>query len=368
MPGVNYKKIHKYLVGCCLKRIDDTFETDGDLVKAGRKDLIAIKNFYSNNRATNEARDLRYVPNLDGIKDEIMKDDNITIIEIDDYVYNINNNEDIVIDWLETMYDRNPLLPNKIIDELKDNSKNINRLIENNINIVTKTARINNKDILKNLITNKINMKQILLKICTILFSYKNAYEDDNINLLVDNSIKYIKDILRDIYKLNKVVNDDVIVDINRINSYILSRVICLPFSPESVENGILRAEVELPNGFVELNAKNNLKYLIDIFRISTFPTMEENIEFINKKREENKQKKLSILNDKTVDDNQLISNLKKAGIKNDLMDIDENKDIGGNINDMYDNEEKNENKLSAIDEDTDDESMMYDDMGFLYS
>jgi len=368
MPGVNYKKIHKYLVGCCLKRIDDTFETDGDLVKAGRKDLIAIKRFYSNNRATNVARDLRYVPNLDGIKDEIMKDDNINIIEIDDYIYNIKNDDDIVIDWLETMYDRNPLLPNKIIDELKDNSKNINRLIENNINILTKTARINNKEILNNLITNKINMKQILLKICTILFSYKNAYEDDNINLLVDNSIKYIKDILRDIYKLNKVVNDDVIVDINRINSYILSRVICLPFSPESVENGILRAEVELPNGFVELNAKNNLKYLIDIFRISTFPTMEENIEFINKKREENKQKKLSILNDKTVDDNQLISNLKKAGIKNDLMDIDENNDIGGNINDMYDNEEKNENKLSAIDEDTDDESMMYDDMGFLYS
>jgi hypothetical protein len=368
MPGVNYKKIHKYLVGCCLKRIDDTFETDADLVKAGRKDLIAIKKFYSNNRATNVARDLRYVPNLDGIKDEIMKDDNINIIEIDDYVYNINNNEDIVIDWLETMYDRNPLLPNKIIDELKDNSKNINRLIENNINIVTKTARINNKDILNNLITKKINMKQILLKICAFLFSYKNDYEDDNINLLVDNSIKYIKDILRDIYKLNKVVNDDVIVDINRINSYILSRVICLPFSPESVENGILRAEVELPNGFVELNAKNNLKYLIDIFKISTFPTMEENIDFINKKREENKQKKLSILNDKTVDDNQLISNLKKAGIKNDLMDIDENKDIGGNINDMYDNEEKNENKLSAIDEDTDDESMMYDDMGFLYS
>lgn len=368
MPGVNYKKIHKYLVGCCLKRIDDTFETDGDLVKAGRKDLIAIKKFYSNNRATNMARDLRYVPNLDGIKDEIMKDDNINIIKIDDYVYNINNNEDIVIDWLEKMYDRNPLLPNKIIDELKDNSKNINRLIENNINILTKTARINNKDVLKNLITNKINMKQILLKICTILFSYKNAYEDDNINLLVDNSIKYIKDILVDIYKLNKVINDDVIVDINRINSYILSRVICLPFSPESVENGILRAEVELPNGFVELNAKNNLKYLIDIFKISTFPTMEENIDFINKKREENKQKKLSILNDKTVDDNQLISNLKKAGIKNDLMDIDENKDIGGNINDIYDNEEKNENKLSAIDEDTDDESMMYEDMGFLYS
>ena len=37
MPGVNYKKIHKYLVGCCLKKIDDSFDNDADLVKAGRK-------------------------------------------------------------------------------------------------------------------------------------------------------------------------------------------------------------------------------------------------------------------------------------------------------------------------------------------
>ena len=88
------------------------------------------------------------------------------------------------------------------------------------------------------------------------------------------------------------------------------------------------------------------------------------------KKREENKQKKLSILNDKTVEENQLISNLKKAGIKNNLMDVEENKEDENmyDINNMYDNEEKNEKQLSAIDEDTDDESMMYEDMGFLYS
>ena len=97
---------------------------------------------------------------------------------------------------------------------------------------------------------------------------------------------------------------------------------------------------------------------------------MEDNIEFLNKKREENKQKKLSILNDKTVEENQLISNLKKAGIKNNLMNVEENKEEEDmyDINNMYDNEEKNEKQLSAIDEDTDDESMMYEDMGFLYS
>ena len=188
--------------------------------------------------------------------------------------------------------------------------------------------------------------------------------------MLVDKSIKYIKDIMKDIYKLNKVLNDDIVVDINRINLYILSRALCLPFSPESVENGKIRSEVDLPREFVELNAKNIMKYMLNIFDVSTFPTMEDNIEFLNKKREENKQKKLSILNDKTVEENQLISNLKKAGIRNNLMDVEENKDDENvyDINNMYEIEEKNENRLSAIDEDTDDESMMYEDMGFLYS
>lgn len=365
MPGVNYKKIHKYLVGCCLKKIDDSFDNDADLVKAGRKDLIAIKKFYSTNRVTNKARDLRYVPNLDNFKDEIMKDNNINKIDIEDYIYGINDDENIVFDWLETMYDKNPLLPNNIIDELKNNAKNINKLIENNINIMAKTARISNKDLVNNFMSKHINIKQILLNICKILFQYKKEYEDDNINLIVDKSIKYIKDIIKDIYKLNKVLNDDVIVDINRINLYILSRALCLPFSPESVENGKIRSEVDLPKEFVELNAKNIMKYMLNTFDVSTFPTMEENIEFLNKKREENKEKKLSILNYKTVEENQLISNLKKVGIKNDLMNIEDNI---YDINNMYDNEEKNEKQLSAIDEDTDDESMMYEDMGFLYT
>ena len=151
---------------------------------------------------------------------------------------------------------------------------------------------------------------------------------------------------------------------------YILSRALCLPFSPESVENGKIRSEVDLPREFVELNSKNIMKYMLNTFDVSTFPKMEDNIEFLNKKREENKQKKLSILNDKTVEENQLISNLKKAGIKNNLMNVEENKEEEDmyDINNMYDNEEKNEKQLSAIDEDTDDESMMYEDMGFLYS
>ena len=61
---------------------------------------------------------------------------------------------------------------------------------------------------------------------------------------------------MKDIYKLNKVLNDDVVVDINRINLYILSRALCLPFSPESVENGKIRSEIDLPREFVGIECK----------------------------------------------------------------------------------------------------------------
>lgn len=174
---------------------------------------------------------------------------------------------------------------------------------------------------------------------------------------------------MKDLYKLNKVLNDDISNEINKINLYILSRVICLPFTPDNVENNILKSLVDLPGDFIEKNSKDILKYLINIFNVATFPTMEENIDFLNKKREENKQKKLSILNNKTVDDNQLITNLKKAGIKNNLMDNDDEElKEHFDINEMYNNNEKNDKPLSAIDEDNDDEDMLYEDMGFIYS
>jgi len=39
MPGVNYKKLHRFLLGCCLQKIDINYKADSDLIVNGRKDL-----------------------------------------------------------------------------------------------------------------------------------------------------------------------------------------------------------------------------------------------------------------------------------------------------------------------------------------
>jgi len=353
MPGVNYKKIHKYLLGCCLKKIDDTFDADGDLDKAGRKDLIAIKNRFAINKETNKPRNLRYVPDKISVinkKDETERFDenNIAYMKTEQYIYNVKNDENIVLEWLDKMYDKNSLLPNDIIDKIKNNSKNIDILIKDNINILIKTSH-SSSDFHKYFVVGKINYKNILLTISKILYK-SNINNEENIDILIKKSIDDIKRILKDIYALNKVVNDDIIIDVHRIIAYIVSRALCLPFSTDNILNGILKSIIDIPKGYIELHTKNTYNEVLKILKTAIFPTMEENIDFINKKREENKQQKLNILNNNENEKNQIIRDLKKAGVKHNLMH-DDNKELFNNKGDYYNKIDEDEDLIKKISE-----------------
>ena len=74
MPGIKYKQVHKYLLGCCLQKIDVNFKPDSDLIDK-RKDLLAVKNKYSKHRATIKDRILTFIP------EKILED----MIDLDDY-------------------------------------------------------------------------------------------------------------------------------------------------------------------------------------------------------------------------------------------------------------------------------------------
>lgn len=373
MPGVNYKKLHKFLLGCCLQKIDKNFKADNDLTANGRKDLIDIKAKFAKRKETNKKRYMRFSPNNNDDKSDESIIDDIQYVKLQPYIYNINNHETIVDDWLDTMYNKNPLLPNNIIDEIKDNSRNLISHIEKHIKIIQTTSRNKNSDLDKYFVIGKINYKNILLSISKTL--NKNNGIDDDTNKMIEISIQTIKNILSDLYKLNQVVNDDNFNDIHRINAYIISRAMCLPSNPDLNINFYLRPIMTISQTFIEENAKNIHNDVLNMLKFSKFPTMQENIDFINKKREENKQMKLNILNNKTVEENQLISNLKKAGIKHNLMkmDLDEIDEVDEINNEIYVNDDETSQQehdffLKQEDNDDDDDNMDSNDMGFIYS
>jgi hypothetical protein len=380
MPGVNYKKVHKFLLGCCLQKIDKDFKADNDLIAASRKDLLDIKKRFATRKETNKKRYVRYYPISKKPEPELEEDDDISEImymKTDPYVYTIANNNQIIDKWLDTMYDKSPLLPNAIIDEIKSNPRKLNDHIDKHIKIMQTTARNRDNELANLFVVGKMNYKltmNLLLSISKLLNTTND--DDDNVKHLLKLSIDSIKNIIPMLNKLNRVYNEDVRQDIDKINAYVVSRSMCLPSNPELNVNNYLIAMVQMPANFIEDNTRRIYSEMVNILKFAKFPTMVENIEFLNKKREENKQQKLSILNNKTVEENQLISNLKKAGIKHNLMqmeleEIQEERNVN---NDIYQNDEnadvsQGENDFKMHQEDyDDDESMDAENMGFIYS
>ena len=109
----------------------------------------------------------------------------------------------------------------------------------------------------------------------------------------------------------------------------------------------------------------------IDIINNSKMLDIEEQINFINKNREENKFKLLAKLNKKTLEEKNIEKEMKKYGISYDDEDDEEVEKIVNNnkpTDDAIEKEGEDEYELDMEDEEDDDEYMEHAEYGFIYS
>ena len=428
MPDVNYVKIHKFLNGCCLKKLDDSFNEDIDLKNANRLELIGFKKKYAEKKMTNKPRDLRFIPKKTAKTAKAAKadatdaddagagagDDGEEIVEriyLDDYIYDMNNNSKIVRRWLDAMKGKNnSVFPDNIIADFENgNIKSIKNSIIYNVGLLTKTSKHSGDEFIDNFnnvrktgkggkeaSNDKIKYLNIIRAIIKTLYGHLRA-EDNNeeIKVLLANSIKDLRDIIIDLKELNKIYNDDIENEIEIINKYIVSRALCCPFNIDNTLNGKIISDIISSQYIYKITAS----VYEDVFKIIriTFPTLDENIDFLNKQREKNKQEKIKAFNKITVEENALIKELKKAGFKQELLadkkeDDDEINNLFDNVIEPGENNDGNnefneifndnaggavgaarqdinqENMLMTYDREDDDENMDTEDMGFLYN
>lgn len=420
IPDVNYKKIHKFLNGCCLKKLDDSFNEDIDLKNAKRRNLlIGFKKKYAEKKMINKPRDLRFIPkktvviedDTDG-NGEGYDEENIERIYLDDYIYYVNNNSNIVKRWLDEMKKKNnSIFPENIIKDFENgNIKSIKNKIIFNVGLLTKTSKNTGDEFIDNFnnvrktfdggkgasSNDKIKYLNIIRAIIKTL--YKSLSKDNNseeINVLLTNSIKDLRDIIIDLKELNKIYNDDIENDIDIINKYIVSRALCCPFNIDNTLNGKIISDI-ISSQYINKITASIYKKVLKRIKIK-FPTIEENIDFLNEQREKNKQEKLKAFNKITVEENALIKELKKAGFKHEILHEkkDNEEEIIDNVIEPSENNEElnefneifndnmgdsksvnsggkqdinDENMLMTYDREDDDENMDTEDMGFLYN
>lgn len=369
MPSYKFKKIHKFLLGCCLQKIGIEFKIDSDLHTGNRKDLLGAKKYYAKNRETNKPRSILYAPKYD-INDELEEFEESNEmnfirpeLELDD-IEELSIKIKTIDDWLNNMKDKSSLLPNEFIDIFNKGTKEASVYSKEYINIFCKTAGGKAKDF-ELLFEKLFNYYNILNIICVYFKKY--ITENENEKILLTTSITTIHNIINDIEELFIIINEYNKQDIDRIILYIITRSLCLPCNPEIAINNVLQSSIDVSSNFIN-NITNGLySSLIKYFNQIKMPSIEENIAMINSIREENKNKTLSIMNKKSQDDRNLMSQLKKIGLTNlDIFDEDQpiiNQEI------IEDDIQEGEKEFMKQDEEEYDDNTLDDEnYGFIYS
>jgi len=376
-PNANtkFEKIHKYIQGCCLRKLDGDFNDISDF----DTEIIKLKEQYSKVRLISKDRDTRYTPpkehkkrgkaekrkgeieddDIDSGDDDIFakelkeKNKHVKYINKTPFVYNLKNYS--IDAWLESMRRKKDmdLLPSNLIDKLinydMDGVKS--HIIEN----IKRLKNVKNNISLDFLNCKHINYKDVLLSVSRII--YMNAHSSSKYNdneLLkekIKSSVKDIKKMMKHLYHLNKKYDTEEADIVNIINIAVISNSLHTP-DLSGIEN--------IPKEFIRENAEKLYDYLKSYIdgKYNLFLTPEEIEVFINKKREEYKNKKLKDNQNLDIEENEIRRQMKaagimkannEAGVANDEGDGGDaeaaeaaaDADVAGDVNEAYKDAEK---------------------------
>lgn len=346
MPSVKFEKIHKYLLGCCLEVIDENFTAD-NFFKTNRKDLKQAKSKFSSQRVLNEKRYNRFYLSKEEIIEKTKK---FKAIKFENLVYPIY--EKSLEKWFDEELDETTILTKFNITDIKNKllySYNIH--INEYLKIFGKKS-----DYIKKY--DFSNYKQILLHISKILFLHLN---NDALNF-----IKKINKTILVLDKLNSIINDDNETSVKQIRIIIVIRAICLPAIPEIKSITNLQPSINISTELyrkIFVDIKTNIFKLIEFCKI---PTIQEQRDYIDKMREENKENILTKLNKQTKEEREIYNEFKKIGIKiaeEEEITVEVNKEIPDNIKDI-----EGENEFNLGVEDNENDYFEKDEYGFIYT
>ena len=367
MPGINYNRIHKYLLGCCLQKIDKNYVSDMDMI-GKRNDLMAAKNYFGKNRQNLKNREIYYLPYpIEDKVDEILNDNENEFEKID---YDISN--DFVINkydnWLNICNnDEKFTLFNKDdIDNIKKMGSNeIIKIITKYLNNYLKTINVTRSSLINDYINNinTLNFKQLSNVVIQML---SKMYHQDTTDEILEYSIEYYKFLINKINELNNLNDTNNITNIIRTKAYITILILTLPYNTNNIIGDkfqlIINTDNADDNKYRELS-KMIHDNVIKVIKQSKMPTYEENKNFIDKMREEFKNKKLELFDKQNEEQRKVFNELTKIGIKveninQEDLDIDNNDENGEEEYFMNGNNDDQD----PDDLDNDDHEHMYDD------
>jgi len=332
---VAFKKQPIWAQGCCLSTIDKNYEADNDW-KNYIKPLWSMKNKLAEDRWLTRPREDLYILNNKNVTEKIKTD-----VKKIDTCYTPSDTESEV---KEELFEPNDLwLERSQYNILRDDPRNGGMNLA--IQCLRFTYRNDQANRLTDIIQSITQMNDIYHLLIKIIQNINKKLHVATINTteyrVLQTTLNILNDMKNVITLFLKSVATKYTTNLYRAK-YILARAICLPGIPQ-------RNRISLPDdvatNFYSNIIKDNYNTLIQWNKTNAMLTPNEIQAYITKMREENKKDTLKKLDELSVDDIQLMKDVKRFGLTKTL---EKEKEINTESNEdipIYENEGDFENQ-----------------------
>lgn len=315
LPGLLASHQPKVNNGCCLQKIGENFRADSDW-RGILKRVGNVKDAFAKKRMTMVEMPSYMLYSQTHAPTEVPEDF-------------VNVTKTIVVDtpsqfslekWLDEWAEMNVsfITPDMVKAAYTDVNKAIT-LYQKFLDMAatTTTTRIPQiLDFLKER-ASWTHYDQMMNVILTSFQREKVTHADDSAERgLLETCIGELIRVKQHMQHLKGIFGDVEYTFVQPMYAYIIARAVCLPAIPESSNTKRLVLTGGTYNAnFLTKTVKSSLDALKQFVVMKKMPTLEEQKEFITNAREQQKVEVLDILDNKTVDDRQLLLDAKKLGL-----------------------------------------------------
>lgn len=156
-------------------------------------------------------------------------------------------------------------------------------------------------------------LEHVLVILSTNLHRMQQKYEQDSREAaILREHVRESIHIRKHMHKLHGIFDEVDFSKIRPMYKYVISKMLCLPAAPETSKNDILIMGEAVSADFVKKTIKTALDQIRSYIKGTQMLSSKEQSDFITEMREQQKINTLKILDDKTVDDRQLLLDMKR--------------------------------------------------------
>jgi hypothetical protein len=302
--------------GCCLQQLTADFQADSDLKKHMNK-VKELKDRFGRKRVSNLPR-----PVL-GTIEPVATEENTApalplIVPADEAAIITTVDFKKTLEWAAGR--AMVLLPSGFARMFSNDSKDAVAQSEKNIELLAKTTgqRASTIAILKSTLTaSPQTLRSILSAISVALYHQLISEIIDTQREYLQRGIDAIAEARELWQRLSGLIDVRDVTAVQRILCFVCTRAMTLPAVPEDANNGILVLRSAVDANFLTATLTAVLRDVLVVLNNAKMPTLEEQMDYITQRREEQKIFTLNVLNNLNVEDREMILQARKLGIYN---------------------------------------------------